>query len=93
MSIKNRLSKLEKSSNGGEFCNCENVPKTEVYLSGLEAGDDEPRLSGDAVPDICRLCRKPISKLAIVVNFTDEPIQGAKPRLPNTEELRGQLCS
>lgn len=73
MSIKNRLSKLEKVAKPGGFCACRNVPKVETWYQDLteDADDHERHLMSAEVTEFCDQCRKPIDKRQIILRGCD----------------------
>lgn len=83
MNIKNRLKKLEVGANvGSEFCEC--FPKyTEIWQQTInEDSTDytEPVLMGEAQPDFCEKCGKPVNKQQIIVCFGD--LDNPLPEMP-----------
>lgn len=74
MSLKNRLSKLEKEVKPGGFCSCRNVPKFETWTQDLteDADDHEKHLMSDEVSDFCDQCRKPIEKRQFILQLCDQ---------------------
>jgi len=74
MSIKTRLSKLEKVAKPGGFCSCRNVQKIETWTQDLteDADDHEKHLMSNEVSDFCDQCRKPIEKKQIILQLYDQ---------------------
>ena len=74
MNIKNRLEKLEKTSNlDSEFCACPREMVTSVIYPDLDRTEEEyQQLIAEAEkPEYCDQCRKRIEKKLIVVEYIE----------------------
>lgn len=73
MNFKQRLKKLESIViDDSEFCAC--FPRyfeTLIQDLGADATDNEPKLWGDPVPDVCPKCGKRTEKNSITVQLVD----------------------
>jgi hypothetical protein len=80
--IKNRLRKLEKAGDNSTVCACYPQIRVEVYQADLSEDSDtsEPVLTGEPVPNICPVCRKPIEKRKIILQLCDHT---TKDRFPD----------
>ncbi len=71
MTITSRLKKLENKINIADtVCACFPRHTTEIYYQ--MSSDIEPKLSGEPVPNRCRMCGKATDKLQIIVKFINE---------------------
>ena len=70
--ILNRIRKLESGAIGSEFCVC-HLQRYEIYHQDLtsDSKTHEPQLKGEAVPDVCADCAKPIEKKQIIFRICD----------------------
>lgn len=73
MNIKNRLKKLEKTTDGANVCECPNVRRYEWLMADLSEDSDTSELFQDSepIPDVCPNCRKPIEKRQIILQLCD----------------------
>ncbi len=71
MNIKNRLKRLHSQVIKGdsEFCACPGEILTEVWIPHFDGEKYVPKLSGEPLPDNCPVCRKPIEKHIITVEY------------------------
>jgi hypothetical protein len=77
MNLKNRLKKLEKTTNSGGFCLCFGVVKYEAVFNR-----DVPGMVEKA-PDMCQSCGKPVNKTCLEISFEQH--------LKNVAERRRQI--
>lgn len=72
MNIQGRLKKLETSAGNPAICRCKNF-YSETYQQDLTEDTEtiEPRLLGEAVPDICPHCQKSIEKQVFILQLVD----------------------
>lgn len=82
MNLRNRLKKLENEViDDSTVCAC--YPKyIETFIQDLgeDALNNEPVLTSEPIPDICRNCLKPTDKTQIIVRLCD---QTTKDRFPD----------
>jgi hypothetical protein len=74
MNIRNRLKKLENEViDDSTVCACYPQKRFEMWIAdlGVDSDSSEPKLDGEALPDVCADCGKPVEKNKITVQLCD----------------------
>jgi len=87
MNIKSRINKLEELTCAkSRFCGCRETNKRETYFQELTSDfveKNEPRLTGEAVPEVCPVCKRKIEKKVII-------IQGVESKIPKPDAIKSK---
>lgn len=72
MNLKNRIKKLEKTTDTDGFCACRKI-WMETYFQDLSEDSEniEPVLHSEPAPDVCKQCNKPTRKEQMIIQFVD----------------------